>query len=151
VRGGGVFHFFGLVEIFCGVGVTRVPVEASPLRCEAVECRPIVGRRCDDGVRHTDRRDLPDSDSESFYCVRMSEKRRSRFGPAPKAGGARKQRTVRIPEGLDELVAAEAAELGVPVGDAVVAVLARGLGVAEPDYIRRNREQERLQGKLLDV
>ena len=110
-----------------------------------------VRRRCDDGVRHTDRRNLPDSDSESFYCVRMSEKRRSRFGPAPKAGGARKQRTVRIPEGLDELVAAEAAELGVPIGDAVVAVLARGLGVAEPDYIRRNREQERLQGQLLDV
>lgn len=135
------------------MGVTPAGVEASPLRCEAASAARghWEVERGDWDWRHTDRRGLPDSDSESFYCVRMSTKRRSRFGPVPKAGGARRQRTVRIPEGLDDLVAAEAAELGVPVGDAVVAVLARGLGVAEPDYIRRNREQERLQGQLMDV
>jgi len=64
---------------------------------------------------------------------------RTRKRPGPQPKGVRKQFTVRVPLDQYAVYKGEADARGITLVDYLAGVLARGHGLEEPAYLRRNR------------
>jgi hypothetical protein len=68
----------------------------------------------------------------------------SRRKPGPKPKGVRSQITLRVPVEHRKVYAEAAEAAGLPLGDYIALALALAHGLAEPEFIRRNTNQEEL-------
>ena len=71
----------------------------------------------------------------------MSQLRR-KPGTPPK--GSREPITTRVPTGHKEVYEQAAIEAGLPLSDYCAVVMAKVHGLAEPEYLKRNRAQQEL-------
>lgn len=64
--------------------------------------------------------------------------------PGTRPKGDRSAITCRVPVAHREVIEQAAAEEGMGISDYVALVLARSLGLPDPEFIRRSRDQEEL-------
>lgn len=75
----------------------------------------------------------------------MSETPEQRRKPGRKPRGPRKQFPIRVPSEQFMLYKRQAEAEGIPIGDYIVAALARAHQLPEPEYVTQSREQARKQ------